>query len=349
MSELPSPVCVTGASGFIASHLVEQLLAAGATVRGTVRDPSNERSVGHLRAMPGADERLTLFAGDLLDPDGFDAALEGCVAVAHTASPYALTVDDPQRDLVDPAVKGTRHVLDAATRAGTVKRVVLTSSMAAVTDEPDGRVLTEADWNDRSSLTRNPYYYSKMLAEREAWSIAEKAPWGLAVINPFLVIGPSYTKALNTSNRTLRDMLNGTYPGLIDLNWGFVDVRDVARAHVRALEVPGASGRYVCANEVRSMRAVAEALTRLGYRGVPSLPLDNGFGSFVVRLGLPFQPSGARSYLKSHLGRPLAFDHGKIVRELGFAFTPLDDSLRDAVEDLIRWEHLPASVRGHSA
>jgi dihydroflavonol-4-reductase len=122
-----SPVLVTGASGFIASHLVSQLLERGYRVRGSVRSLAKQKDIAHLRALPGA-ERLELFEADLLKDAAFDEAARGCSYVMHTASPYALEAKDPQKDLVEPAVKGTRNVLASCKKAGTVKRVVLTSS-----------------------------------------------------------------------------------------------------------------------------------------------------------------------------------------------------------------------------
>src|SRR5258708_3797583 len=132
-----SPVLITGASGFIASRIVEQLLAKGYRVRGTVRSLKKERELAALRALPGAADRLELVEADLLAAGAFDRAAAGCEHVMHTASPYVLDAKDPQRDLVEPAVAGTRSVLSACHRAGTVTRVVLTSSMAAITDEPE--------------------------------------------------------------------------------------------------------------------------------------------------------------------------------------------------------------------
>lgn len=236
---------VTGAAGYMAGHVVEQLLARGHEVVGTVRDPGDAVKVAHLAAMPGAD-RLALVAADLTAPDPFTTHADVDM-VLHLASPYMLDAKDPQRDLVDPAVQGTLAMLRAAAANPRVRQVVLTSSMAAVTDEPDGRVLTEADWNTSSSLTRNPYYFSKTLAERAAWAFMdrEKPGFDLVVLNPFLVIGPSHTRAINTSPGMLLDMLRGTYPAVMALTWGFVDVRDVAAAHLAAMGRPGAAGRYL--------------------------------------------------------------------------------------------------------
>ncbi len=339
------PICVTGASGFIASHIVKDLLAHGYRVRGTVRDASRRDKYDYLHALPGAAERLELVSADLLAPESFAAAVAGCEYVLHTASPYVLDVKDPQRDLVEPAVNGTRAVLAACKNAGDVKRVVVTSSMAAVTDEPDSeRVLTEADWNECSSLTRNPYYYSKTLAEREAWRFQQdEAPaFDLVVINPFLVIGPSLTPSLNTSNQLFVDMLTGKYPGIMNITWGMVDVRDVARAHRLAFERESASGRYLCANTTISMRALADLLREQGYGSysLPKLGMDCSAGDLMVRLSSYFYPKGTGSYLRTHVGRTPRFDHGKIRRELDLEFTPLADSIRDTVDDLQRWGHL---------
>ena len=339
------PVCLTGASGLIASRLTELLLARGYRVRGTVRDPARKKDVAHLEALPGAGERLELLKADLRIPGAFDEAIAGCEYVLHTASPYVLTVADPQRDLVDPAVQGTQHVLRSCAKTSSVRRVVLTSSMAAVTDEPDSRhVLTEADWNERSSLGRNPYYYSKTLAERAAWAFMQdgRPVFDLVVINPFLVIGPSLTPAINTSNQVLLDMLTGKYPGIMNLAWGFVDVRDVALAHVLAMETPQASGRYLCANATMTMRQIVELMRKSGYDGyrLPKLALDNAIGNRVVWLASHLQPSGVGSYLRSHVGRLPRFDNSKIRRDLALEFRPVARSVLDTLADLERWGHL---------
>ncbi len=334
-------VLVTGAGGFIASWVVEQLLGAGYRVRGTVR---SSRGAGHLRQMPGV-ERLEIVEADLLRQGDFDLACRGCEVVIHTASPYVLTPKDVQRDLLQPAIAGTRHVLEAAAKAG-VKRVVLTSSMAALTDEPDkAHVLTEADWNTKSSEFRNPYYYSKTMAEREAWKFVEehRPSFQMVAIHPFLVAGPSLTPELNTSNKVLADMLNGAYPGILDIAWGFVDVRDVARAHVLAMERMDARGRYLCANRTVGMREVVALLRANGYGNhrLPRAPLDWMVGNWIVRAGAYLQPKGVRDYLSTHIGRKPVFDNSKIRRELGLAFRPVETTILEAAADLEKWGHIP--------
>lgn len=338
-------VCVTGASGYVGAHVVRELLERGYRVRGTVRDPSRPEKVEHLTALPGAADRLELVQADLGAPGSFSAAVAGCGAVLHVASPYVLTVADPQRDLVDPAREGTLNVLRSCKEAGTVRRVVLTSSMAAITDQPRADLLlTEEVWNERSSLTRNPYYFSKVQAERAAWAFVEQEAPGfdLVVINPFLVGGPSLSPALNTSPGVIRGLLMGEFPGILSVEWGFVDVRDVAAAHVRAVEVPEAHGRHVCAAEVLSMRQVVQILRENGYDGykLPRLPLDHRLGDLLVWLASWAQPAGTGSWLRTHVGRHIRFDHSKIRRELGVSFRPAAESILETAADLTRWGHL---------
>lgn len=345
---------ISGATGYIASHVVEQALAAGYRITGTVRNPQDAAKVGHLTAMAmagaeaglGAD-RLRLVAADLMAPDPFTAHAD-VDAVLHLASPYVLNVRDPQRDLVDPAVQGTLSMLRAAAAHPRVRRVVMTSSMAAVTDSPDGRVLTEADWNTRSSLTRNAYYHSKTMAERAAWDFMarEKPGFDLVVINPFLVVGPSHTAAVNTSPQSLLNILNGTYPAVMALTWGFVDVRDVAAAHLAALTRPQASGRYLCVSENLSMAQAIALMRAEGYAGkYPRLDLSGPIGSALMKLASYSQGQGTGSYLRTHLGRVPRYDTSKAERDLGMRWRTAAQSLRDTMADLVRWGHLAAPAR----
>ena len=144
-------------------------------------------------------------------------------------------------------------------------------------------MLTEADWNTKSTLDRNPYYLSKTLAERAAWDFMarERPPFDLVAVNPFVIMGPSHSRAVNTSNQILVDLVKGVYPAIISLTWGLVDVRDVATAHVRAAEVPAASGRYLCAQQPVTMRQIVGWLREAGFGAgtrLPSRSLDNALG-----------------------------------------------------------------------
>ena len=335
-------VLVTGATGFIASRIIEQLLARGYRVRGTVRSLKNEASLAPLTALPRATERLELVVADLNTEGAFDAPAQDCDFVIHAASPYVLTVTDPQKDLVDPAVEGTRRLLSACAKSPSVSRVVVTSSMAAITDEPSSdHDLTETDWNTKSTLQRNPYYLSKTLAEKAAWDFMERETpaFSLVVINPFMVIGPSLAPSLNTSNQIFVDILKGAYPGIMQLAWGFTDVRDVADAHVRAIETPSANGRYLCAGDVVTMKALVALLKANGWgegHKLPRMSLPN----ILVKLASLTQPSGVGSYLRTHVGRVPRYSTAKIRHELGMTFRPAAQSILDTMSDLKRWKHI---------
>lgn len=340
-----APVCISGATGFIASHIIKELLDRGYRVRGTVRNLSKEKDFAHLRALPGAAGRLELVEADLMREGSFDDAVKGCTHVLHTASPFKMDAKDPQKDLVDPAVMGTRSMMASCKKAGTVRRVVLTSSMAAITDEPENdRVLTEADWNTRSGLTRNPYYFSKAQAERAGWDFieAEKPAFDLVVLNPFIVIGPSLSPTFSASNQLFVDLVSGVYPGIMNLTWGFVDVRDVALAHVLAMESADAKGRYICAAETVAMRDLVELLSKNGYAGtkLPKLGMDCALGDYAVKLSSYAQPRGIGSYLRTHVGRVPRYDNGKIQRELGLRFRDTTQSILDTMADLSRAGHI---------
>ena len=340
------PILVTGASGFIALHTIKQLLDRGYRVRGTVRSTKDTSKNAPLTSLSGAAERLELVEADLNNPASFVPAMIGVEYVLHIASPYALTVSDPQRDLVDPAVNGTKAVLKAAYDAGTVKRVVLTSSCASISDSfINGKVYTEEDWNSDSSLTRNPYYFSKTKAEQAAWDfVKEKGDkFDLVVINPFIVLGPSLvTSQLNESVGFYKDVLSGQQAaGIVDLHFGIVDVRDVALAHILAMENPAAKGRYICWNRTLSMAEVIQ-LVRERFPAFTSRLPTRHLPTFIVKIAAWFKEAGVRDYLRCSLGRIPVLDHTKIVSELGLTFRDADQTIVETCQWLIDNRHVTA-------
>ena len=175
MIDTSRPALVTGDTGYVAGWLIKALLEAGVTVHACVRNPDNTAKQQHLiNVAAAAPGEIKFFKADLLDEGSFDAAMAGCGVVFHTDSPFTAAVKDPQRDLVDPAVKGTRNVLSAVNRTETVSRVVVTSSCKAIYGDnadvakaPGGR-LDESVWNTSSTLAHNAYSFSKTEAEKAA-------------------------------------------------------------------------------------------------------------------------------------------------------------------------------------
>ena len=243
-----APVLITGLSGFIARQTALDLLGQGRRVRGTVRSLDQGDTLRSLLERHGADvSRLTLVAADLRSDDGWLAAVDGCRQVLHMASPYPLSQPRDRQALVPEARDGTLRVIHAAQATG-VQRVVITSSLAAVMagqPVPDGRVFTESDWSDTESLMISPYGISKTLAERAAWDAVRDAGPELVSINPGFTVGPTLDGHGGSSCDILALMLSGRYPGVPAIHLPTVDVRDVAAAHIAALQVPAAAGRRI--------------------------------------------------------------------------------------------------------
>ncbi|GAB4856271.1 hypothetical protein Ancab_014199 [Ancistrocladus abbreviatus] len=261
-------VCVTGASGFIASWLVKLLLLRGYTVKASVRSTNDPLKTEHLISLAGAKERLHLFEANLLEDGAFDSAIEGCEGVFHMASPAYLIAQDPQAELIDPAIKGTLNVLSSCAKFPSVKRVVLTSSMAAALHNDRHKtpetVVDESWFSDPEILKESKMWYhlSKHLAEQAAWKFANEKGIDMVVMNPAMVIGPLLQPILNESASMILDFISGskTYR---NATFGWVNVKDVANAHIQAFEITSASGRYCLAETVAHDSTIVEILHEL--------------------------------------------------------------------------------------
>jgi nucleoside-diphosphate-sugar epimerase len=258
----PRTACVTGATGFLASELVAQLLVRGYSVQATVRSLANPDRVAHLTSLPQAS-RLRLSEADLLSPGAFDGCVAGADVVFHTASPFITSnITDAQRQLYDPSLEGTRNVFASIGRSGGTPRFVLTSSVAAVLGKATDKAtcFDEDDWNFSSTPEGNPpgdgldmYRYSKLLAEREAWTLAAQHGCEMASICPSFIMGPPRTPRLDGESISNMAMaLEGKLPHRADTP--LVDVRDCAAAHVAAAEVPAAAGKRFITSSGRAMQ-----------------------------------------------------------------------------------------------
>ncbi|XP_030443755.1 phenylacetaldehyde reductase-like isoform X1 [Syzygium oleosum] len=316
MSAAEKVVCVTGAAGYIASWLVKFLLQRGYTVKATVRNPNDPKKTQHLLELEGAKERLYIFKGELQEEGSFDSIVDGCEAVFHTASPVFFSASKPEADIVDPAVKGTLNVLRSCAKVPSIKRVVLTSSMAAVVC--NGKPLTsdvvvdETWFSDPAFCKESKLWYvlSKTLAEKAAWDFARENRMDLVVINPGHVIGPLLQPTVNLSVEMILNLVNGarTFP---NISYKFVDVRDVAHAHILALENPSACSRYCMVGEAIHCHGVLKILH-----------------NFYPTLHIPEKCENDEPFeLAPRVSR-------QQIEGLGVKFIPLEVSLRDTVESL---------------
>lgn len=341
---MPETVLVTGGTGFVAQHCVLQLLDAGYRVRATVRSVGGADLVRgavapYANLEPGElAERLEVVGADLAADGGWPAAVSGCRFVLHVASPVPLVMPRDEDAVIAPARDGTLRVLRAASAAG-VERVVLTSSVAAVgAGRARDHVFTEEDWSDLDGPGVDAYAKSKTLAERAAWefvaSLAPSSPLSLTTICPGLILGPLLARHWGPSGEAVRRLLEGAIPGIPDLTYSPVDVRDVAAAHVTAMTAPAASGqRYLCGADAVPLRDVALVLAAryraAGYR-VPTRRLP----TTLFRLAALFDRD--LRLVLSEVGRPFHIDNSKIRRDLGIAFRGVEEMSLAMAESMIR-------------
>ena len=328
-------VFVSGGSGYIAGFLIRQLIAEGWTVHTTIRNLAREAEV---RASLGVDNsRLKFFAADLMSDDGWAEAMAGCSHVAHVASPLPADKPSHEDELIVPAREGALRALRAAKAAG-IRRFVMTSSMAAIAyGHGEGKsVFTEADWTDPTSPDAYPYVRSKTIAERAArdWVAAEGGDMEFVTVNPSLVLGPLQSGDFSTSLEAIKKLLEGSMPGMPNLGFGIVDVRDVADMHVRCLTAPNMAGeRFICSGPFLMMEEVATIL-RAGLgsqaRKVPKLKLPN----WLVRIAARFDPVIGQVIGELGRRRESPANHARDV--LGWVPRPVEESILDTARDMIR-------------
>jgi nucleoside-diphosphate-sugar epimerase len=334
-----STILVTGGSGFIGSHCILQLLAAGHRVRTTLRSLKREAEVRALLKEGGADpgDRVSFVAADLEHDAGWAEAAAACDYVLHVASPFPATVPKHEDELIVPAREGALRLLRASRNAG-VKRVVLTSSFAAIGygHEPQKTPFDETTWTEPKDGMA-AYVKSKTLAERAAWEFITKEGGGLelSVVNPVAVFGPVLGPDFSASVLLLRHMLDGSMPGCPRLYFGVVDVRDVADLHIRAMTHPAARGeRFLgVAGDCMSILDMAQVLRRrMGAtaKKVPRFQLPD----WLVRIAAMRDPRVKQ--LLPELGKPKNASNEKARRLLGWAPRSNEEAIVACAESLVR-------------
>lgn len=331
-------VLLTGISGFLGSHVALQLLGAGYTVRGSVRDLRRADKVRETLGRAGADvSRLEFAALDLLSDAGWAEAMDGVRYLQHVASPFVTTMPADRMELVRPAMEGTRRALEAAF-ASKVERVVVTSSLAAVMyghDKSRNRPFTAADWTRLDGRDVNAYVESKTRAEKLAWEIAERfgRARDLAVINPSAIFGPLLDEDPGTSVAMLQRLLNGSLPAVPDMSFLVVDVRDVAALQIAAMVSPQAGGhRYPAGEGPFRMIRIAQMLREAFPAYARKLPRFQAPDWLVRIVGL--LDKDVRGNL-GELGVVKYVDTSDAAALLGRPFIPARDALNESARSLI--------------
>jgi nucleoside-diphosphate-sugar epimerase len=337
-------VLVTGSSGYLATHCVQQLLNAEYIVRGTVRSLKNEKKVQPLHSLPHAYERLELVEADLDNDDSWFSAVKDCDYVLHTASPFPIVADEK---CIETAVNGTLRVLKACAKEFSVKKVVLTSSCAAINEghDDEDRIFTEEDWTIEDSPKVLPYPRSKTAAERCAWDFVKNLDstdnkFALTCINPTLIVGPLLITEQGTSITIIRRFLNNEMPAVPALNLALVDVRDVAKAHILAMTHRNSDGERILVTATPSFwfsdisKTLAKEFRPQGY-WLPWLQAPY----FVLYIYSIFDDQAAA--ILDRVNRQVNFDNSKAKKLLGLEFRDPRDSLIDMAYSMIERGILP--------
>ncbi|XP_015696665.1 tetraketide alpha-pyrone reductase 1-like [Oryza brachyantha] len=317
-------VCVTGASGFVASWLIKRLLEAGYHVIGTVRDPGNHKKVSHLWRLPGANERLQLVRADLLEEGSFDDAVMACEGIFHIASPVLSKSDSNcKEETLIPAINGTLNVLRSCKKNPFLKRVVLTSSSSAVRIRDEIKhaqiSLDETVWSSVPLCEKLQLWYAlaKISAEKAAWEFAKENNIDLVTVLPSFVIGPSLSHELSVTAADILGLLQGDTQRFSSYGrMGYVHIDDVASCHILVYETPQATGRYLC----------------------NSVVLDNN--ELVALLAKQFPVFPVPRRLRSPYGKQSYQLNTSKIQELGLKFKGVEEMFGDCVESLKNQGHL---------
>ncbi|MDH3623085.1 MAG: aldehyde reductase [Myxococcales bacterium] len=335
-------ILVTGASGFIAMHCILQLLEKGFTVRGTLRTPAREASLrATFKKHVDADDRLSFYTAELMSDEGWREAIEGCDAVLHVASPFPRKPPKHEDELIVPAREGVLRVLRLASELG-VRRVVMTSSVVAMIcgHKRDGSEVYDESFWSIPEKTVGAYEKSKTFAERAAWEFMDSLPEDcrleLVAINPGVVLGPILDEDYGTTGELVRKLMKRDTPGCPPIGYALADVRDVAGAHIAAMDAPQAAGkRFIVATDHVWMRDIALALDAhlkgKGYK-IPTRALP----AFVLRLVAIFDKTAKLAVPWINLRMDLS--HEQATRILNWEPRSMETMVTDMADSFIEFK-----------
>ena len=322
-------VLLTGISGYIAMHCAKELLKRDYHINATVRNLDKVEDIKKALSALSLDvSKIQFFKADLLSDDNWADAMADCEYVMHVASPYPLNQPKDENVLIKPAVEGTERVVSLAIK-NNVKKIVLTSSVVAVSVGHTKKQYSEEDW----SFADKPiaaYAKSKTLAEKKAWELIKNANTDtkLTVINPSGVIGPSLTSEISSTQLIIAGLMNGRIPVNLPIHIGYVDVRDVALAHIKALENPNSDGeRIILSNTELWHKDVSKILKDGGYKApwlTVSVPVAKFLANVVPAL------KGAKRFL----GKDMVKNTTKAEDILGISYIDIKKSILDDAKSL---------------
>ena len=327
-------VLVTGGTGFIGLHCLQQLLDKGYKVRTTIRSESRKQEVMEAMKKHSSNcKNLEFFIADLLNDDGWKEAVEGSKYVLHVASPFFLGEPENEDVFIKPAVEGTLRVLKACADSE-VQKVVLTSSFAAVGygHPREKEVYTEEDWSSVDGEI-SPYAKSKTLAEKAAWefveNLEESKKFELTVINPVAVTGPMLTSDIGSSNDFLLKLISGSMPACPKIHMGYIDVRDVAKAHIFSMTEEKTNGERIIVSENEMFFAeVGKTLNEAGFKKSPTKEMPN----FLVKIMSLFV--GELKTLLSALNRKGDIDKTKAKSFFNWDYISTEQSVTETAQQL---------------
>ena len=326
-------VLLTGISGYIAMHCAKELLKRDYHINATVRNLDKVEDIKKALSALSLDvDKIQFFKADLLSDDNWEDAMADCEYVMHVASPYPLNQPKDENVLIKPAVEGTERVVSLAIK-NNVKKIVLTSSVVAVSVGHTKKEYSEEDW----SFADKPiaaYAKSKTLAEKKAWELIKNADTDtkLTVINPSGVIGPSLTSEISSTQLIIAGLMNGKIPVNLPIHIGYVDVRDVALAHIKALENPNSDGeRIILSNTELWHKDVSKILKEGGYKA-PWLTVSVPVAKFLANV-VP-----ALKVAKRFLGKDMVKNSTKAEDILGISYIDIKKSILDDAKSLTEFE-----------
>jgi len=335
-------VLVTGGSGYIALHCIAELLKRGFYVRTSLRTVDRKKEIlKSLQKIVELKDMLEFCILDLMEDKGWDKAVQGCTYVMHIASPVVSKGDDENKELIQPAVQGVSRAIHHSVKHK-VKRFIMTSSVAAICQGYEKNIYDENDWTDLDSNTITNYDISKTKAEKYLWSfindLNNNEKIEVCTINPSFVVGPSLSNDIGSSNIVIKRLLNGLIPFVPKLNLGFVDVKDVAQMHIKAMLSDNAVGKRFILNE-RTMwlSDVSKLLNQNGFKA-PKYITPN----IIVKLLALFDPNVKRIVNRLDIIKNLNSKQSKVI--LGWQPSNVEKSILDTATQIKNLDNLKNDI-----